>query len=206
MQLIEMARELDAMGQTGLAYAVDPYDRDRYRRLREMAAQIRADISNLSKGELVEWNKSEFGYATPKVDVRAFILENDKILLVREDQDRGRWTLPGGWADINDSPSESAIREVREEAGYEVEVDKLLAVYDRERQGHKPPHAYHIYKIFFKCRIIGGQPQANRESSECAFFSIDEIPELSESRTLMKQLIALHSACKVEGPIDADFD
>lgn len=206
MDYIAIARELESMAQTGLHYAGDEYDRDRYKRLREIAAEILSDRGNLRRENIIEWNDSEFGYATPKVDVRAFILREGKVFLVREDADAGRWTLPGGWADVNDSPSEATIREVLEESGYEVEVKRLLAVYDRERQKHSPPYPYHIYKIFFECEITGGAPRPNRESSECGFFGMDQLPELSSSRVLKRQIENFHAVCTGTGPVEAEFD
>lgn len=156
--------------------------------MREIAAELLAGASNLSVTEILEWSKTEFGYATPKVDVRAFITERNEVLLVREDADEGRWTLPGGWADVNESPSVSVVREVAEESGYVVEPIRLLAVLDREKQGHRPAFPYHVYKLFFHCRLVGGAPKANHESSECRFFRADALPELSESRVLPQQI------------------
>lgn len=207
MDLIAIARELESMAQTGLHYAGgDEYDRDRYKRLREIAAEILAERGGLSFEEILAWRDVEFGYATPKVDVRAFIPRDGKVLLVREDADEGRWTLPGGWADVNDTPSGATIRETREESGYEVDVKRLLAVYDREKQKHTPPHPYHIYKLFFECEITGGAPRPNRESSECAFFGIDELPELSKSRVLRHQIEHFHAVCTRDGISPAEFD
>ena len=130
----------------------------------------------------------EEGYATPKVDVRGVTFRDDRILLVRELLDGGRWTLPGGWADVNDRPSEAVEREVWEESGYRVRATKLLAVYDRRFHGHQPPHPHGIYKLFFLCDLLGGEPTASVETADAAFFAEDEIPELSISRTTRPQL------------------
>ena len=176
------------MAQTGLHFSEDKFDRERYSRLRELAAELLARLSNLSQEEILVWSKAEFGYATPKVDVRGFIISNAKILLIREDADDGRWTLPGGWADVNESPSESVVREVEEESGSIVEPRLLLAVVDREKQGHVPAFPYHVYKMFFHCEIVGGSPRSTTESSESRFFEIDLLPELSESRVLSTQI------------------
>lgn len=205
MDAIKLARELEAMAQTGLHFAADPFDRERYERLRELAVELLADSSTLSAGEICEWSREEFGYATPKVDVRAFILREGKVLLIREDMDGGRWTLPGGWADVNDTPSEAVIREVEEESGYIVETRRLLAVLDREKQGHVPPFPYHIYKLFFLCEITGGAPRATVESSESAFFPVDALPELSLGRILPGQIRMLYEAVKT-GDTPAAFD
>jgi len=111
------------------------------------------------------------------------------ILLVREIADAGRWTLPGGWADVNQPPSECVIREVREESGFEVGVRKLAAVYDRDRHGHVPPHAFHVYKLFFTCNIIGGTARPGLETSDVAFFAKDDLPlDLSLGRVQRHQI------------------
>ena len=131
------------MAQTGAHFAKDKHDQERYQRLGEIAAMLLAGCSDVPSDTIYAWSKEEFGCATPKIDVRAFILDADRVLLIREDADGGRWTLPGGWADVNESPSESVVREVEEESGYVVKPIRLLAVLDRERQGHLPPFPYH---------------------------------------------------------------
>ncbi len=158
------------------------------RRIGVISSEILASHSNLSVDDFLELNATEFGYATPKVDVRGVIFKDAKILLVREIADNGRWTLPGGWADVNQTPSESVIREVFEESGFQTRVVKLLAVYDREKQQHPPAFPYHIYKLFFHCEIIGGEAKLSIETSEIAWFGKDEIPELSESRVKKSQI------------------
>lgn len=188
MDIVNIAKEMEAMAQAGLHFSEDQFDRERYSRLRELAAELLSRSSNLSQEDILEWSKAEFGYATPKVDVRGFILSNEKVLLIREDADGGRWTLPGGWADVNESPSESVVREVEEESGYIVEPRLLLAVFDRAKQGYVPVLPYHVYKMFFHCEIVGGSPRVTSESSESRFFEIDQLPELSESRVLRRQV------------------
>lgn len=179
---IEWVRALQAISQTGLHYAKDPYDIQRYKEIRRIAAEMLAGRSNLSSEQALEYAAAEFGYATPKVDVRGVAFQESKILLVREIQDHGRWTVPGGWADVNEPPSEAVVREVFEESGFETKAVRLLAVYDREKQGHVPPFPFHVYKLFFLCEIVGGAPRPNEEASEIAFFGEDELPELSVSR------------------------
>ncbi len=143
MDTLTVARELAAIAQTGAHFAKDRYDQERYQRVAEIAAALLACCSDVPAPAIYAWSKQEFGYATPEVDVRGFILKDDKVLLVREDADEGRWTLPGGWADVNESPSESVVREVEEESGYIVKPLRLLAVLDRDKQGHTPPFPYH---------------------------------------------------------------
>jgi ADP-ribose pyrophosphatase YjhB (NUDIX family) len=205
MNLVSLARELDAIAQTGLHFSKDPYDKERYERLRTIAAELLAVQSDLSCDEILAWSKEEFGYATPKVDVRAFIQQQNKVLLIREDADDGLWTLPGGWADVNESPSESIVREAEEESGYIIKPIRLLAVFDRERQGHTPPFPYHVYKMFFHCEIVGGSPRRTSESSESAFFNEAELPKLSQSRVLPHQIQAFFRAIR-EGNIATEYD
>ena len=202
---IEWARSLQAISQTGLNFSENMYDKERYEQIAKIAAEILAHHTNLSEEQVLELNASEFGYATPKIDVRGVVFEESKILLVREVEDYGRWTLPGGWADVNETPSQATVREVFEESGFETQVVKLLAVYDREKQGHTPPFPYHVYKLFFLCKLIGGCAQAHGETSDVAFFGEHEIPELSNSRVNEKQLRRFFQHAKnPEQPTDFD--
>jgi ADP-ribose pyrophosphatase YjhB (NUDIX family) len=202
---IQWVRSLQAISQTGLHFTKDSYDTERYEQIGQIAAEMLALRSNLSAEEVLTFNKAEFGYATPKVDVRGAIFRDGKILLVREIADAGRWTLPGGWADVNESPSLAVTREVLEESGFEVRVKKLLAVYDRETQGHTPSFPCTVYKLFFLCEITGGEPRLNSEVSEIGFFGEDELPELSVSRVLAPQIRRFfeHIRCP---DLPADFD
>ena len=206
MNWIKWGRKLQAISQTGLHFCENQYDRERYEEIGKIAGEILAEHTNLSVEELLQLNKDEFGYATPKVDVRGVVFRDQKILLVREIADAGRWTLPGGWADVNDTPTQAVIREVEEESGFKTKVSKLLAIYDREQQNHTPPFPYSIYKLFFHCQIIGGEPRLNNEVSEIAFFSEAEIPkELSESRVLKSQLIRFFEYYRKPN-LPTDFD
>ena len=184
------ARELQAIAQTGLTFSTSPYDRERYQAVRSLAAQILAEHSDVKLDRIEALFAEQAGYATPKVDVRGAVFRNDgALLLVRETADAGRWTLPGGWADVNETPVQCAVREVREESGFEVEVLKLAAVYDRDRHGHEPPHAFHVYKLLFVCKVIGGAARPGLETSEVRFFTIDELPsDLSRARVRRHQL------------------
>ena len=206
MKWIEWGRKLQAISQTGLHYTEKQYDRERYEQIGVVAAEILAEHTNLSVEELIQLNADEFGYATPKVDVRGVVFKENKILLVREVADAGRWTLPGGWADVNDTPTGAVVREILEESGFETEVVKLLAVYDREQQKHTPSYPYSVYKLFFQCQIVGGQPQINYEVSEIAFFSEAEIPnELSTSRVTKSQLVRFFEFYR-QPDLPTDFD
>jgi ADP-ribose pyrophosphatase YjhB (NUDIX family) len=201
------ARELQAVAQTGLTFATNGYDRERYTAIRSLAAQIMATQSDADFGRVEALFAAQTGYATPKVDVRGAIFDEDaRILLVREISDSGRWTMPGGWADVNQSPSESVIREVREEAGLEVRVRKLAAVYDRARHPHQPPHPFHVFKLFFICDVIGGIPEPGTETSEVAFFAENEIPgDLSLGRVVPHQIVRMFEHAR-HRDLPTDFD
>ena len=181
-QWLLWARELQAIGQTGLTYCRDQYDIERYKRLGEIAAEMMAQEAGLPSAEpIIEFFKKGAGYATPKVDVRAAVFQSDgRLLLVRETE-YGGWSLPGGWADVGDSPSIAAVREVREESGYEAVATKLAAVYDRDRHGH-PPIPFHAYKLFFLCDLVGGESARSHETDAVDFFAEDCIPPLSLTR------------------------
>jgi ADP-ribose pyrophosphatase YjhB (NUDIX family) len=182
------AREIQATAQTGLAFTNDIYDRQRYERLRQLAAEIMAEGGGVGSEAIEALFAEQTGYATPKVDVRGAVFQDGKVLLVQERADPGRWALPGGWADVNRSPRECVIAEVREEAGLDVRPIKLAAVYDRARHPHVPPRPFHVYKMFFICEIVGGKPSPGLETADVAFFAIDELPPLSVGRVLASQI------------------
>lgn len=180
-QWLTWARQLQGIGQTGLTYAKDPFDTERYQAVRRIAAEMMAAGAGGTEWQpVLELFELDSGYATPKVDVRAAVFQENRVLLVKERSDGG-WTLPGGWADIGDSPAEAAVREVKEESGYDVVTSKLAAVYDRDRHGH-PPLPYAVYKLFFLCNLVGGQPESNHETDGVGFFAEDELPPLSLTR------------------------
>jgi len=181
------AKKLQAIAQTGLTYAMDPFDIDRYESIRLVAAEMMALGSGEQRSDFfVKLLSKDSGYATPKVDVRAAVFHEGRLLLVRERED-GRWTLPGGWADVGDSPSAAVIREVKEESGYDVTARKLLALLDRNLHGH-PPIPYHAYKLFFLCDLVGGSPHAEEETDAVEFFASDRIPPLSLTRVTTAQI------------------
>ncbi len=184
---IDWSKRLQAVAQTGLTYAESPYDVERYEEIRRIAAEIAANRSDVELSHVLDLFSSDTGYATPKVDVRAVLFHNGSILLVRERSD-SRWTLPGGWADVGESPSECVVREAKEETGYDVQVQKLLAVYDRSKHPHQPPFPFHVYKIFFLCEIVGGKATRNTEIDEIGFFTRDVIPPLSLTRITSRQI------------------
>ena len=187
---LEWAKRLQAIAQTGLTYAQNHFDIERYESIREITAEIVAAHSDADLSFVRALFANEAGYATPKVDVRGAVFRDGTILLVKERQDN-LWTLPGGWADINESPSEAVVREVYEESGYKTRAVKLLALYDRNRHGH-PPLLFYVYKLFFLCELIGGEPSQSIETDGVAFFDEDKIPEeLSLSRVTPAQIARL---------------
>ena len=185
-QWLVWARTLQAHAQNGLTYSRDPYDLERFSAIRVLAAEIMAAYTQADMHLLRDLFDEQTGYATPKVDVRAVVFRDDKLLMVREKVDGG-WTLPGGWADVGDSPAEAVTREVFEESGYQVRAAKLLAVYDRNRHGH-PPIPWYVYKLFFRCELLGGAPAENIETDGIDFFAESELPALSLSRIVPSQL------------------
>ncbi len=183
---LDWAKRLQALAQTGLAFANNEYDRERYNSVMAIAAAMVAAGSGGEPAHVTALFSAERGYATPKVDVRAAIVREGRILLVKERAD-GRWTLPGGWADIGDSPGLAVEREAREESGYEVRAVKLAAVYDRNRHEHTPL-LYHIWKLFFMCEITGGAPSPSVETEAVEFFGPDALPPLSIGRVTPLQI------------------
>jgi len=183
---LEWARELQAMGQTGLAFEQDQYNTARYRRLLEIAAEIVSAHTGLEPGPLLENFAVQPGYATPKVDVRGAIIRDGRILLVQEQSDR-RWAMPGGWADVGDLPSEMVAREVREESGLEVAVRKVIGVYDANRRGN-PIEFYHAFKVVFLCDLLGGEPGAGDDTLAADFFRPEDLPPLSLERTAPRHI------------------
>lgn len=175
------AREIEAISQTGLHYAENEFDKQRYMRLLQLSTEIVENYSNLNTDQLMTVYTSQLGYATPKVDVRAAVFQQDKLLMVQERADGG-WTLPGGWADVGDIPSRSAERETLEEAGYRVKARRIIGVYDANRSG--PLELFHAYKLVYLCDLVDGTSRPSCETSDVAFFGKDEIPkQLSGERT-----------------------
>ena len=174
---LEWAKQLQSIAQAGLTYSKDVYDLERFELIRNISVDILAQYTNMDNKNIKELFANETGYATPKVDIRAVVFKGNKILMVRENTD-GYWSLPGGWGDIGLTPSEVAVKEVKEESGFDVKVLKLLAVLDTKCHPH-PPSLYHVYKIFLQCEIIGGQPQEGIETNAVEFFAENELPSLS---------------------------
>ncbi len=179
-QLLSWTREIYSLAQSGLTYCRNEFDLERYKRLQEITAEMIASQSALDKETVLQSFSMQVGYATPKIEVRGAVVRDGKILLIHEKAD-GKWALPGGWADIGEAPAEMVAREVREESGFEVRVDKLIGVYDANRI--QPLEFYHAYKLIFLCAITGGEAQTSIETSGVDFFNPKDLPPLSLSRT-----------------------
>ncbi len=201
---LRWARALQAIAQNGLTYTSNGFDTERYEAVRAIAAEMMASGSELESEAVLELFALEVGHATPKVDVRGGVFKDDKILMVREIAD-GRWTLPGGWADANETPSEAAVREVFEESGYKTKAVKLAAVFDRSKHAHTPPFPYHVYKLFFLCELLGGEPAVSIETDGADFFPQGQLPELSISRVTGAQIARLFAHHR-QPELPTDFD
>jgi len=190
-QLLRQAQRLQALAQAGLAFSTDPYDRERYEEVRAISVRLLAELTDEPLEKIIQAFASEDGYPTPKVDVRAVLLrEGPEVLLVREKLDSGRWTLPGGWADVGYSPFETAAKEVQEETGLLARPVRLLALFDKRKHAH-PPQPWYAYKAFIQCEVEGGfLVQNTQETTGAHWFRPDELPdlELSTERTTAWQL------------------
>ena len=183
---LHWVQQLQAVAQTGDHFAVNDFDRQRYGEVRRIAAEMLAAGSGADPEVIEGLFAAEHGYATPRLDVRAAVFRDDRILLVKERAD-GLWTLPGGFADVGDSPSLAAEREVREESGFVVRAVRLAAVFDRNRQGH-PPFPWHQWKVLFVCELLGGEATPSIETTAVDFFAEDALPPLSQGRTTARQI------------------
>ncbi len=189
---LTIAREIQQLSQTGSAFAVTDYERNRYKRLTEIAAEIIGHHTDLEKESVQKILMDHPGYATPKIDVRAAVMKDGKILLVQETTDNC-WAMPGGWADVGDIPSEVAIRECKEESGFDVKPIKVIGVFDANRVGGKLEF-FHAFKIIFLSELIGGAATPSDETLDVRFFDFNNLPPLSLNRTNEKHLneIKLH--------------
>jgi ADP-ribose pyrophosphatase YjhB (NUDIX family) len=189
-QWLNWAREIFSLSQSGITYSGNQYDIERYQRLQEITAEIIQSQSNVSKETALDNFSMQAGYITPKVDVRGAVVQDGKILLIQERAD-GMWAMPGGWADLGNSPASVAEREVWEESGYLVKAEKVIAVIDANRI--EPMEFYHAYKIIFLCRLLDGEPRISYETLAVDFFDPDHLPPLSRYRTnedMIKEVFA----------------
>jgi ADP-ribose pyrophosphatase YjhB (NUDIX family) len=203
-QLLRPLRELLSISQIGLAFAKDEFDRERYVRVRELVeAMLRIPHAANPAFDPSVVLGAEAGYTTPKVDVRGAAFRDGRILMVRERSD-GRWTLPGGWADVNQSPAEAIVKEIREESGFEAKVVKVAALLDRRRHPH-PSQFHHAYKVFFLCELTGGSAGVSIETDAVDFFAEDALPPLSTQRVTAAQIGLMFHHLREPG-LPTDFD
>lgn len=190
-KLTKWASDIQAIAQTGLAYTRDIYDKERYQHLLQLSAQMIAELSHCKLDNLPALILDDKGYATPKIDIRVFLLDSQqRVLMVQESQD-GLWSLPGGWADVNLSPKHCAIKEMAEETGLEIEISRLLALWDKLLHDH-PPHWPHTYKCIFAAKQTGGTISPNHEVLAIDYFSKENLPPLSTHRITKSQIIKLY--------------
>ncbi|MBV8805478.1 MAG: NUDIX hydrolase [Sinobacteraceae bacterium] len=202
---LRLARELASMAQAGLTFTRDHFDNARYRRLQEIAAHILAQGSDPAYQVILESLRQEQGYMTPKVDVRGAVFRDGRVLLVQEITD-GKWTLPGGWVDVGDSPASAVEREIREESGYLAKAVKLAALFDKNNPAHgHPPSILHIFKLFFLCEITGGTATLSNETDGVDFFPVSSLPPLSIGRTTQSQIARLFEH-HLNRSLPTDFD
>ena len=192
---LDWAVRLQALAQAGLWYCRDDFDRERYAQIRDIAAQMLALPSDTPLETVRDLFCDETGYQTPKLDTRAAIFQGDKILLVRERD--GLWSLPGGWVDVDLSVGESAVKEVREEAGLEARAEFLIAVQDRDRH-NRPIYAHKVCKVFVLCTALGGAFQQNTETTASGYFGLDELPPLAEAKNTPEQVRMCFQAREAE--------
>ena len=189
-QIVEWAKELQSLAQAGLFYGHDIYDKERYQRIREISTEMMLMRADVPAEKITGLFCGDVGYQTPKVDTRAAIFRDGKILLVRE---RGKWSLPGGWCEFNLSPADNTIKEAKEEAGLDVAIKMVIAVQDRDKH-NSPPYAYGVIKIFYLCEVIGGEFTKNIETSESRYFSKEELPPLAEEKCNEEQILMCFEA------------
>ncbi|EKN11922.1 hypothetical protein HMPREF1076_03634 [Parabacteroides goldsteinii CL02T12C30] len=182
---LEWAKELQFIAQAGLTYSKDAFDIERFERIREISVEIVSRQTGLPLEKVKDLFCNEEGFQTPKLDTRAAIFKDNKILLVKEKN--GTWSLPGGWVDVNQTIKSNTIKEVKEEAGLDVEVTRIIAVQDRNLH-NLPPYAYNVCKVFVLCEAQGGDFQPNIETIESGYFSLDEIPPLAEEKNNKEQI------------------
>ncbi|ENY8882672.1 NUDIX hydrolase [Clostridioides difficile] len=192
---LEWAIELQSIAQAGITYGKDIYDIERYERIREISAEMIAYKTDISTEKVRNLFCNESGYQTPKLDTRAVIFENGKILLVKENT--GKWSLPGGWVEVNLSVKENTIKEVKEEAGLDITADRIIAIQDRAKH-NLPIYAYGVCKIFVLCTVIGGTFKENIETTEFSYFSENELPELATKKNTEEQIKMCFEACRTD--------
>ncbi len=185
LQWLEWAKELQFIAQAGLTYTKDPFDKERFERVREIAAEIISLQGRLPLAQVKDLFCNETGFQTPKLDTRAAIFKDDKILLVEEND--GTWSLSGGWVDVMETVKSNTVKEVKEEAGLDVEAVRVIALHDRNLH-NQPPYAYNVCKVFVLCEVKGGCFHPNIETVGSGYFGLDELPPLSVNKNSYQQI------------------
>ena len=202
-RLPDLARRLHALARTGMHFCASEYDRERYAEIERIAAELLAGPEPADREALLALWASERGYVTPKVEVRGAVFREGRVLLVREAAD-GRWTLPGGWADVNESPSQAVEKEIEQESGFRARAVKLAALYDRSRHGHGPS-LHHGWKAFFLCEVTGGAARGSYETDAVGFFDPAELPAMSLGRSTPAQVLRMQEHWR-DRALATDFD
>ena len=201
---LELARRLHALARTGLHFCANEYDRERYDEIERIAAELLAGCdAGPSLEELLGLWRLDRGYVTPKVEVRGAVFREGRVLLVRERAD-GRWTLPGGWADVNETPAQAVEKEIEQESGLRTRAVKLAALYDQSRHGHGES-LFHGWKAFFLCEIQGGELRGSYETDAVDFFELDSLPPMSLGRSTPRQVLRMSEHWRERG-VPTDFD
>ena len=200
---LDLIIELQSLAQAGLTYGKDVYDQERYRRIREISAEMLSAITELPTEQIKGLFCNEIGYQTPKIDTRAAIFKDNKVLLVQENN--GTWALPGGWCDVNVSVAENVIKEVKEEAGLDVIVEKIIAVQDRAKH-NLPLYAYGVCKVFMLCDVVGGKFEPNIETVGFDYFAEDNLPNLANEKNNIEQIKMCFEAYRTKDKWETIFD
>ena len=201
-QWLEWAKELQFIAQAGLTYTKDPFDKERFERVREIAAEIMSLQNRLPLAQVKDLFCNETGFQTPKLDTRAAIFKDDKILLVEEND--GTWSMPGGWVDVMETVKSNTVKEVKEEAGLDVDAVRVIALHDRNLH-NQPPYAYNVCKVFVLCEVKGGCFHPNIETVGSGYFRLDELPPLSVDKNSYQQ-IEMCFAARSEKNWQMEFD
>lgn len=202
--LLDEVKRLKAIAETGLLYAGNEYDKERYHELHQMSLRLLGAIGDHSVETLQQHFALAKDYPTAKVDIRGLVLSPDKKILLAKESADGRWSLPGGWADVGFTPKEIIIKEVKEETGLDVTVQRLLAVFDKRMHPH-PPQPFYVYKMVFLCEAVSEEFHKGFDVLDVQYFSIDNLPELSEDRILKTQVEMLYQKASA-GDLTTTFD
>lgn len=195
-KIIEVVRELHAISSAGILYTKEPFDKERYIRLREIAAELLSEISEDSYTKIIQVFEANSGYQTPKLSTRSVVFnDSDEILLVK-DYD-GKWVIPGGWCDYNKTIIENTKKEAFEEAGLTVEPYRLVGLFDHHKRNN-PGSFFDCIHAFMLCRVIDGVFHQNLETTQSGYFSMNCLPELNDHKTSKEQIDICFQAFKAE--------